>query len=313
MKGQILKDWFVIVNPTAGAGRGLEHFPQISKMLRDRDITHEPVFTEHKDHAVELAITAINSGYRKILCVGGDGTLHEIINGLFIQTTVAPKEITLAMIPSGEVNNWARSSNIPLRYNKAIELICDGYTRLQDVGVASYEESHYQQTRYMANAGGVGLTTYMTRKINHLRNKNRHKPWRVIWAIVKAFFRYKSTGVKVWIDDKLVYNNLLMSLAIGIGRYNSGAMQQLPKAIMNDGLLDLSLVKPVHFWHIMFRWRYLFNGGLYQIGHILQGRGAKIRVESTPDISLEIDGEIMGESPFEFSVLHNAIKVITKK
>ena len=75
---------------------------------------------------------------------------------------------------------------------------------------------------------------------------------------MKNFFRYKSTGVKVWVDDRLVYNNLLLSAAIGICKFNGGGIQQLPAAVADDGMLDLSLIRPVHFWHLLFRFHYLF-------------------------------------------------------
>ena len=84
------------MNPVAGTGRGLEDFPQISKLLRDNSIPSDPVFTEHKYHAVELTVTAVNKGYRKIIVIGGDGTLHEVVNGLFIQKSVRPDEVLLA-------------------------------------------------------------------------------------------------------------------------------------------------------------------------------------------------------------------------
>ena len=91
--------WFVIVNPVAGSGRGLDHFPQISKHLRDAHILCEPVFTEHKFHATELTVTAVREGYRRIIVVGGDGTLHEVVNGLFIQQEVCPDEVLVARCP----------------------------------------------------------------------------------------------------------------------------------------------------------------------------------------------------------------------
>ena len=90
--------WFVIVNPVAGSGRGLDHFPQISKHLRDAHILCEPVFTEHKFHATELTVTAVREGYRRIIVVGGDGTLHEVVNGLFIQQEVCPDEVLVAVV-----------------------------------------------------------------------------------------------------------------------------------------------------------------------------------------------------------------------
>lgn len=310
MGGKDLQQWYVIVNPTAGAGRGLSEFPQISRQLRDAGVEYEPVFTEHKFHAVEYTVSAIKAGYRKLLVVGGDGTMLEVVTGLFIQQCCAPSDILLGVIAVGDINNCARSAGIPLRIDNAIKVICDGHSFLQDVGVVSYEEAQYRQSRYIVNAAGVGFSTYVLKKIKHQHNKGHHKRWKLIWTYIKAFFRYRPTGVKLWIDDELVYSNLLMGIAIGIGRYSANGMQQLPKAIVDDGMLDLSLIRPVHFWHILFRIRYFFDGGIYRIGHIMQGRGSKIRIESTPQVSLEIDGEVMGESPFEFEVLPKAIRLI---
>ena len=140
--------------------------------------------------------------------------------------------------------------------------------------------------------------------------RSRKSRWRSTWCLVKNFFRYKSTGVKVWVDDRLVYNNLLFSIAIGICKYNVGGMQQLPDAVADDGMLDVSLVRPVHFWHLLFRFHYLFNGGIYRIRHILQERGSCIRIESSPEISVEVDGELLGETPLEFSILHKAVRIV---
>lgn len=305
--------WFVIVNPVAGGGRGLDDFPQISKHLRDAHILCEPVFTEHKFHATELTVTAVKEGYRRILIVGGDGTLHEVVNGLFIQQATRPDEVLLAMIAVGSGSDWVRTFGISNRYQDAVRAISDGCSFLQDVGVVEYEESHFRQSRYMANVGGVGFDAQVVRKFSHLKKKGRKSRWSYTWCLVKHFFRYKSTGVKVWVDGRRVYNNLLFSIAIGICKYNTGGVQQLPQAVADDGMLDLSLIRPVHFWHLLFRFHYLFNGGIYRIRHILQERGSRIRIESSPEISVEVDGELLGETPLEFSILHRAIRVVVAK
>ncbi len=306
--------WFVLVNPVAGSGRGLDHFPQISKHLREAGIATEPVFTEHKFHATELTVTAVAQGFRHIIVVGGDGTLHEVVNGLFIQQTVDPREVLLAVIAVGSGNDWARNFGIPLRYQNAIQAIRAGHSFLQDVGVVSYEEAHYRQKRYMVNVAGLGFDSMVVKKYNHMKKKQgRGSKWLYRWSVIRTFFRYKSTGVKVWIDDRLVYNNLLMSIAIGICKYNGGGVQQLPQAVPDDGLFDVSLIRPVHFWHILFRMHYLFNGGIYRIRHILQERGGKIRIESSPEISVELDGELLGETPVEFTVLQRAIRIVVSE
>lgn len=302
--------WFAIVNPVAGDGRGIDDFPQISRLLREARILCDPVFTEHRFHATELTVTAIREGYRRIIVVGGDGTLHEVVNGLFIQQEVAPSDVLLAVISVGSGSDWVRTFGISDRYRDAVQAIVDGCSFLQDVGVVSYEESHYRQSRYFANVAGVGFDAHMVRRIAHLRMKGRKSGWRCTWCTIRSFFRYKSTGVKVWVDDRLIYNDLLLSVALGICKYNGGGLQQLPEAVADDGMLDLSLIRPVHFWHILFRLRYFFNGGIYRIRHILKARGSRVRIESSPEVSVEVDGELLGHTPLEFSVLHRAIRII---
>ena len=305
--------WFVIVNPTAGAGKGLTDYPLISKLLRDNSISHEAVFTEHKHHATELTVSAIDSGYRDIIVVGGDGTLHEVVNGLFIQRTVAPDDVTIAVISAGTGNDWIRMFGIPRHYSEAIRAIKEGYTFLQDVAEVTYEESKYQQRRYMANVAGVGFDAEVLKRTQQSSAKGRLGRGGYLWCLIRSFFGHKATGIKVWVDDRLIHNNLLFSVAMGVGKYNGGGIQQLPDAVADDGLLDITLIRPVHWWHVVFRIRRIFNGEIYSIGHVMHARGSKIRIESTPETPLEIDGELHGGTPVECNVLHRAVRVIVNK
>ena len=99
----------------------------------------------------------------------------------------------------------------------------------------------------------------------------------------------------------------------GPGAQHGGGGQQLPEAVADDGMFDVSLIRPVHFWHLLFRFHYLFNGGIYRIRHVLRERGSRIRIESSPEVSVEVDGESLGESPLEFTVLHRAIRIVVAR
>ena len=311
---QIIPDhWFVIVNPTSGAGHGLKDYPKIAKLLRDNQIFHDAVFTEHQYHATELAVEAVNKGYRKIIVVGGDGTLNEVVNGLFIQKQCEPKDIRLAVIAVGTGNDWVRTFGIPSHYSEAIRAIKEGKTFLQDVGAVSYTESKYSQTRYMVNVAGLGFDAFVISIFNHWKAKGYKGRWLYIASILKAYFKYKSSGVKITVDGNQIFNNLLFSMAVGICKYNGGGVQQLPKAVADDGLLDITLIKPLHWWHIVFRLRRLFDGGIYSIGHVKHAQGKHIRIESTPPIRLECDGELMGYTDVEISVVPQAISVVVTK
>lgn len=305
--------WFVVVNPTSGSGKGLTDFPLISKLLRDNNIHHEAVFTEHKHHATALTVQAIDSGYRNIIVVGGDGTLHEVVNGLFIQQRVDPSEVTIAVISAGTGNDWIRMFGIPTRYSEAIRAIKEGHTFLQDVAEVDYEESKYRQTRHMANVAGLGFDAAVIKRTLTSNAKDKFGKGGYLWCLVRAFFSHKATGAKIWIDDRLVFNDLLFSIAIGVGKFNGGGIQQLPSAVADDGLLDVTIIRPVHWWHVVFRLRRLFNGTIYSIGHVTHAQGKKIRIESSPETPLEVDGELYGHTPVELRVKHRKVKVIVNK
>lgn len=303
----------IIVNPNAGKGKGRKNLKTALKLFSERGAEYSVFETTRAGEAKEFSERLTASGEKEIIVVGGDGTLHEVVNGLFIQQEVCPDEVLVAVVAVGTGNDWVRTFGISNRYQDAVKAISEGYSFLQDVGVVSYEEAHYRQSRYMANVAGAGFDAHVVRKLSHLKKKGHRSRWRYTWCLVKNFFRYKSTGVKVWVDDRLVYNNLLLSAAIGICKFNGGGIQQLPAAVADDGMLDLSLIRPVHFWHLLFRFHYLFNGGIYRIRHILQERGSRIRIESSPEVSVEIDGEPLGHTPLEFSILHRAIRIVVAR
>jgi diacylglycerol kinase family enzyme len=202
---------------------------------------------------------------------------------------------------------------IPRNYSAAIRAIREGHTFLQDVGEITYEESKFKQTRHVANVAGGGLDAHTIKIFNHQKAMGRKGKSLYLMSLVRAFFSYKSPGVKVWVDDKLAYNDLLFSFAIGICKYNGGGIQQLPAAVADDGLFDITLIRPVHWWHIVFRLKKLFNGKIYEIGHVQHLQGSRIRVEASPEMPLEVDGELLGHTPLNFNILHRAVRVVVNK
>lgn len=303
-------NWFAIVNPVAGNGKGLKHWPTISKLLRDNGIVPEYVFTERKYHAIELAVEAVNRGFRQIIVVGGDGTIHEVVNGLFIQKEVPTQSILLSVIAVGTGNDWIRMFGIPRKYSEAIKAIIAGHSFLQDVAKVSYYESTVQQTRYMANVAGYGFDASVNRRYNHLKEKGIHSKWLYIWSLFKAVLGYSSTGIRITVDGRSEVKDLVFSGTVGIGRYNGGGMLQTPCAVADDGLLDLTVIKKLSRLGVLFRIKSLFNGKIYKLKMVSLLRGKDIVIESTPEIAIEVDGEALGYSPFEFTVIERAIRVV---
>ena len=302
--------WFAIVNPIAGYGRALDDLPTISKLLRDHDVDYELVFTEHKYHATQLTVEAVRRGYRKIIVMGGDGTLHEVVNGIFIQQEVATDQILVAVIAVGTGNDWIRMYGIPRKYSEAINAIVESHSFLQDVGVVKYEEASYRQQRYMSNAGGIGLDATVVQRFNRLKAKGYRGRRLYVYGLVKSFMRYTSTGMRIWVDDQLVVNDIVLSATIGVCKYNGGGMLQTPNAIADDGLFDLTVIRKMSRLGVLLNFKVLFNGKIYQLRNTSLNRGRRIRIESSPEIVIEVDGEALGNSPFEFEIIDRAVRVI---
>ncbi|MFI3266270.1 MAG: diacylglycerol kinase family lipid kinase [Rikenellaceae bacterium] len=305
--------WFIIINPVAGNGKGLTDWPTISKLLRDNRITHEYAFTEHQFHATELAVEAVEKGFRQIIVVGGDGTIHEVVNGLFIQKRCATSDVLVSVIAVGTGNDWIRMFGIPRKYSEAIKAIVAGHCFLQDIGCISYHKASYKQTRYMANVAGIGFDAEVNKRYNHLKQEGKFNRWMYIWSAIKAVMKYSSTGVKIYVDDNLTINDLVYSGTIGIGKYNGGGMIQNPEAVADDGLFDVTIIQNLPKLRIFLNFGALYNGKIFKVPRVKHSRGRNIRIESSPEIAVEVDGEALGYSPFEFSIIDKAIKVVVSE
>ena len=154
-KNEISQDWFTIINPNAGNGKGGKDWNRISDILRKNDFRFEMKTTQRKDQATEYTRELIAAGYRKIISVGGDGTLHEVINGIFTQDHCPAKDIILGLIPVGTGNDWGRMFGIPLVYEGAVQVIREGKLILHDIGVISYYNGEEKAKTFFINIAGL--------------------------------------------------------------------------------------------------------------------------------------------------------------
>lgn len=151
--------WRVIVSSRSGGGKARHDWPSIAKLLKAKSIEFSERITDHAYHAIELAREAVLAGFRKLLVIGGDGAIHEVLNGLYSQQEVPPSEVTLALIPVGSGNDWSRLHQIPFDYEQAVDLVAkaDSHTRVQDVARVHTLMDGKPYCRYMMNIGGLGF------------------------------------------------------------------------------------------------------------------------------------------------------------
>ncbi len=305
----IMKEYLVVVNPNAGIGKAQRDWPEISGLLNKHGFNYHAVYTEGPMHAIELIVDHVARGYRKVIVVGGDGTMNEVVNGVFTQKTVPTSEITLGMISVGTGNDWVRTYNIPMDYERAIEVLKKGQTIIQDAGTVSYFNSTQKLTRYFINMAGLGFDALVAQKTNADKSRGRGNPMLYLANLISSLFVYKSCGTKVVVNGTVVKEKIF-SISIGIGKYNGGGMQQAPDAKTDDGLFDITLIKDISKLSVIASVRRLYNGTIKKHKRVLAMVGKHVIVESDQPILLETDGESLGHSPFEFNIVPKSIKVL---
>ncbi len=299
----------VIINPNAGNGKGKKDWDKISGLLKKADLSFNTEFTERKGHAINLTLNAISSGFRKIITVGGDGTLNEVVNGVFTNKSCPPSDITLASIPVGTGNDWGRMFGIPLDYEKAIKIISDNKTLLHDVGTITFLNGIEKNTRYFINIAGLGFESVVVRKTNIQKDKGHGGKLIYFYNLLTSLLSYKNTKAEIIIDGEIIHADVF-SLNVGNGRYCGGGMRQTPRAIPTDGLLDVTIINGMGKFEIIRNLKILYNGRILQHPKIDGYKCKNINVSSETAMYAEADGESLGQTPVEFGIIPEALKIV---
>lgn len=306
--GKTELQWGLIVNPNAGSGKCQKNWPTIQKLIKRSKIDYEVVFTERRGHAIELTKQFIEKGFRKLIIVGGDGTLNEVVNGVFTQDKVDPKSMTLGMIPVGTGNDWCRTFQVPTRYIDAIKLIRDEKTVVQDIGLVDFH-NNAAPDRYFANVAGIGFDANVAHAANKLKDQGKGNALSYMLILLKTLLKYNSKLMQLKIGEQANYKERMFSIGIGIGKYNGGGMKQLPNAIVNDGLLDVTVIKKIKKWTVIKELKNLYDGTFLSHPKVDAWQDTTVSFAEN-QLKIETDGESIGEGPRNFSILPKALRVV---
>ena len=311
---EILNKWLIIVNPKASVGKCGKDWPEIQHILVNEGIDFDAFLTEYPGHAIDLARDQIvEKGYKKVISIGGDGTNNEIINGIFSQQRVPPREIQMGVIPVGTGNDWRRTFDIPTDYQANVNTIKKGYTLLHDIGKVTYYNHGNPQERFFLNAAGTGLDEMVCNRANQLKSQGKGGAVRYMLSTANCLYRFKCVHIQLEIDGQKVFDDEVLSLSLGNGKFNGGGMMMMPDACPNDGLFDVTVIKKVGMIKFATHLNSIYDGSFIQkLQEVSTFRGKKIRITSIPahQLLLETEGETLTNSPFDFEILPQAINMI---
>jgi YegS/Rv2252/BmrU family lipid kinase len=303
------REWLVIVNPNAGNGKGKKDWSKISDLLKNESLPFDVKFTESKGHAIHFTLDGIDAGYRKIITVGGDGTLNEVVNGVFLNKNCPTTDISLALIPVGTGNDWGRMFGIPLDYKKAISIIGENKLMLHDVGLVSLYYGTEKKERYFINIAGMGFESVVVKRTNYQKDRGHSGKLIYFYNLLMSLISYKNIRADIIIDGEKISADVF-SLNVGNGRYCGGGMRQTPMALPDDGLLDVTIISGMGRFEIIRNLKILYDGTILRHPKIDGYKCKNIKVSSDSVMYAEADGESLGQTPAEFSIIPDGINIV---
>ncbi|WP_298364899.1 diacylglycerol kinase family protein [uncultured Lutibacter sp.] len=301
--------WYVIVNPTSGNGSSKKKWPLIYNELLFQNFEFEFSFTKYQKHAIKLVQEAINQGFKNFICVGGDGTLHNIVNGILSLNPSNILEIKVGMIPIGTGNDWIKTYNIPINYKKAIKIIKDEHTYFQDIGKIMLQNSNKEY--YFNNLAGIGFDGHVVNKVH------KYKYLGFLAYLTGALislvgFKRKYLDIKF---NKTSISGKSLMLLIGIGKYSGGGMQLTENVKTNDGLFDISYIKKVSLITVLKHISKIFNGTVTELPIIdtYKTSTLKVTIKNNENIYMQADGELLEADSFSVAIVPRALQFIIPK
>jgi diacylglycerol kinase (ATP) len=308
--------WYIIANPAAGHGKVGRHWPKIERRLQELGFSYTIQFTRSPAHAPRLLEDAILKGHRYFLGIGGDGTNHELINGILSQSHVPSTDIFYALLPMGTGNDWARTHGISTNIRERLNRLRMPEIILQDAGKVHFLTAAGQSaSRFFANVAGIAYDGYVVKRLASTKSKSILGSHKIsyLMAVTKYLFEYTPESGRIEYDGGGVAEDTFYTINIGICRYSGGGMQFVPHAIPDDGLLALTIARSMPRWEVLLQMPRFYNGTLLQHPKLsgVQTQSVKVTPKDAAQLLwLEADGEFLGRCPAEFSILEKVISVV---
>lgn len=299
-----------VANPRAAAGRVKTWWQENKKAVEDRLGPVEVQFTTGPGHATRLARDAILEGATRVIAVGGDGTVNEVVNGFFDLDRLIGGNVQLLVYPGGTGGDFVRS--IGMSGIAVAEALANAEERVIDAGRARLTAPDGSvRTHYFINISSFGSSGLIVDKVNKAPKVFGGKASFFV-GTVRGLLAYRNQPVRLRIDDGPEEEHVINTVAVANGRFFGGSMKVAPDAIVDDGLFDIVVLGDIGLGTFVAR-----SGDIYKGVHIKHPwvsvrRGKK--VEATPlgkdPVLIDLDGEQPGRLPVTYEVLPRCIRLL---
>ncbi len=305
----------VVVNPQSSNGKTGRGWPAIEKKLEAVSGNVEARFTDAPMAAQRLTAEALREGAERIVAVGGDGTINEVVNGFFADGALINPDAELAVLTSGTGGDFKRTFDYPAEMDAQIARIAAGKVRVVDLGKLTFEDHEGKRTvRYFDNIASFGLSGTTDMAVNALSfGKRWGGKLAYKWAMLKALLTYRNQLVRVQVDDTFDEVVNVSIVAVCNGRYFGGSMHMAPDARPDDGLFDVIMVADVNNLQLVLKSGSIYKGEHLDFDEVTAVRGKKVTatpVEGAAHVFLDVDGEAPGRLPASFEIVPGALRLV---
>ena len=302
--------WAIIINPKSGKKRFRQQMKYLFETLKREGIYFEYKVTKFAGHAEKIAGLFCERGYQNFLVLGGDGTISEVINGIFSAGTKPTSSFKIALIPRGTGNDWGRFWGLTRDYNHSVEVFLKGKTHLIDIGKTEYVLEGEHKTRYFINSVGFGLDAAVVNFTSLLKRYLGSHSFLYTLALLGAVFNYRARKVTIRSLERNI-DEKMFTMDVANGCFSGGGLKQTPFALPYDGLLDVMMAKKPTFFDIITGLRMLFSGKLLDHPVIESFQTKSLTIQCHKKALMEADGIIVhGTSPYTVSIIPDAIQMI---
>ncbi|MDD5287941.1 MAG: diacylglycerol kinase family lipid kinase [Dehalococcoidales bacterium] len=296
----------LIVNPAAGAGRTAKKWPYIKQLLKKIGLKFEHDITEAPGHAIELAKSAVGKGYKLIVSVGGDGTINEIVNGLYV--TGGIKDVELGIIGTGTGSDYIRTIGVSKHYQESCQHLMNPVKMSVDLGMVESLGNGQANRRLFANFAGLGFDAEVVRATTKKFKSLGGKP-AYLMGLLSTFLTYKNHEVRLILDGQKE-DRKICTIVMSNGKYGGGSMLIAPGADPSDGLFDVLIIGNISKPDLLCSLPRIYRGTHLTHPKVTLKRAKVVEIHSEGHMSIQADGELLGEAPARFTVLPSALNIL---
>src|SRR5918992_3701262 len=296
----------VIVNPHAGRRHVGEEIPELERNLQARGLAYRLARTAARGDATRLAREALQDGGRFIVAVGGDGTVHEVINGMLEDGKPIVEDAVLGVVAAGSGSDFIRTFGLPGDVARACQHLAGDNTYPLDVGKITYTANGSTGARLFANVAEAGLGAAVVARAERMSPRlGQSKYFFGFWLTLP---RLQLANVAVRADRK-TYRGPAYLIVVGNAQFNGGGMKVSPRSYPGDGALDVLVFKgPKSDSFTMIP--KVYRGEHVPHDHIAEFRVKReLVIESDRPLPIEADGEVLGTTPATFEVIAHPIRL----